>query len=112
MANSYHNLISPTGNAELEVALREKLLLRSQTTGELGELEPLAVRLGLIQKTLKPRFHAPQIVVFAADHGIAVGLRSHVQAGQPHGVIAIAIANLKKGATADLQHLGGLEGEG
>ncbi len=72
MANSYHNLISPTGNAELEVALREKLLLRSQTTGELGELEPLAVRLGLIQNTLKPRFHSPQIVVFATDHGIAV----------------------------------------
>ncbi len=72
MANSYHNLISPTGNTELEVALREKLLLRSQTTGELGELEPLAVRLGLIQNTLKPRFSAPQVVVFAADHGIAV----------------------------------------
>ena len=72
MANSYHNLISPTGNAELEVALREKLLLRSQTTGELGELEPLAVKLGLIQNTLKPRFNAPQVVVFAADHGIAV----------------------------------------
>lgn len=72
MANSYRNLITPTGNAELEVALREKLLLRSQTTGELGELEPLAVRLGLIQNTLKPRFNAPQVVVFAADHGIAV----------------------------------------
>ncbi len=72
MANSYHNLISPTGNAELEVALRQKLLLRSQTTGELGELEPLAVRLGLIQNTLKPRFNAPQVVVFAADHGLAV----------------------------------------
>jgi nicotinate-nucleotide--dimethylbenzimidazole phosphoribosyltransferase len=70
--SSYHNLISPTGNTHLEVALREKLLRRSQTTGELGELEPLAVRLGLIQKTLKPRFNAPQIVVFAADHGIAV----------------------------------------
>jgi len=72
MPNSHHTLISPTGNAELEVALREKLLLRSQTTGELGELEPLAVRLGLIQNTLKPRFNAPQVVVFAADHGIAV----------------------------------------
>ena len=70
--SSYHNLISPTGNTQLELALREKLLRRSQTTGELGELEPLAVRLGLIQRTLKPRFQAPQIVVFAADHGIAV----------------------------------------
>lgn len=81
MANSYHNLISPTGNTELEVALREKLLLRSQTTGELGELEPLAVRLGLIQNTLKPRFNAPQVVVFAADHGIAV---DGIGAGERH----------------------------
>lgn len=81
MANTYHNLISPTGNAELEVALREKLLLRSQTTGELGELEPLAVRLGLIQNTLKPRFTAPQVVVFAADHGIAV---DGIGAGERH----------------------------
>lgn len=81
MANGYHNLISPTGNTELEVALREKLLLRSQTTGELGELEPLAVRLGLIQNTLKPRFNAPQAVVFAADHGIAV---DGIGAGERH----------------------------
>lgn len=81
MANSYRNLISPTGNTELEVALREKLLLRSQTTGELGELEPLAVRLGLIQNTLKPRFNAPQVVVFAADHGIAV---DGIGAGERH----------------------------
>ncbi len=86
MANSYRNLISPTGNAELEVALREKLLLRSQTTGELGELEPLAVRLGLIQNTLKPRFNSPQVVVFAADHGIAV---DGIGAGERHSTAQV-----------------------
>ncbi len=69
--SSHPHLISPTANALLEMALREKLLRRSHTTGELGELEPLAVRLGLIQNTLKPAFSAPQVVVFAADHGIA-----------------------------------------
>ncbi len=66
------SLISPTSNPLLEQALREKLKRRSQTTGELGELEPLAIRLGLIQNTLKPRFRAPQIALFAADHGLAV----------------------------------------
>lgn len=66
------SLITPTSNALLEQALREKLQRRAETTGHLGELEPLAVRLGLIQKTLKPRFRAPQIVVFAGDHGLAV----------------------------------------
>jgi len=66
------SLISPTSNPVLERALRDKLTRRSQTTGDLGELEPLAIRLGLMQNTLKPRFRAPQIVLFAADHGIAV----------------------------------------
>ena len=66
------SLISPTANPVLEQALRDKLQRRSETTGELGELEPLAVRLGLIQNTLKPRFRTPQLVLFAADHGLAV----------------------------------------
>jgi nicotinate-nucleotide--dimethylbenzimidazole phosphoribosyltransferase len=66
------SLISPTSNPALEQALRDKLRRRSETSGELGELEPLAIRLGLIQNTLKPRFRAPQIAVFAADHGLAV----------------------------------------
>ena len=66
------SLISPTTNPVLEHALRNKLHRRSETTGELGELEPLAIRLGLIQNTLKPRFRDPQIVVFVTDHGMAV----------------------------------------
>ena len=66
------SLIAPTSNPALEQALRDKLKRRSDTTGELGELEPLAIRLGLIQNTLKPRFRAPQLAMFAADHGLAV----------------------------------------
>jgi nicotinate-nucleotide--dimethylbenzimidazole phosphoribosyltransferase len=66
------SLINPTSNPLLEQALREKLVRRSETMGSLGELEPLALRLGLIQNTLKPRFRAPQIAIFAADHGLVV----------------------------------------
>jgi nicotinate-nucleotide--dimethylbenzimidazole phosphoribosyltransferase len=66
------SLISATSNPVLEQALRKKLQRRAETTGGLGELEALAVRLGLIQNTLKPRFRTPQIAVFAADHGLAV----------------------------------------
>ena len=66
------SLISATSNPLLEQALRKKLARRAETTGGLGELEALAVRLGLIQNTLKPRFRTPQIAVFAADHGLAV----------------------------------------
>ena len=66
------SLMSPTSNPLLDQALRSKLERRAETTGGLGELEPLAVRLGLIQNTLKPRFRTPQIAIFAADHGLAV----------------------------------------
>jgi len=66
------SIISPTNNPLLEQALRDKLKRRAEAAGSLGELEPLAVRLGLIQNSLKPRFRAPQIAVFAADHGLAV----------------------------------------
>jgi len=66
------SLITATSNPLLEQALRKKLARRAETTGGLGELEALAVRLGLIQNTLKPRFRTPQITIFAADHGLAV----------------------------------------
>jgi nicotinate-nucleotide--dimethylbenzimidazole phosphoribosyltransferase len=66
------SLIAPTFHPPLEQALKQKLARRQETAGSLGELEPLAVRLGLIRNTLKPRLHDPQLVVFAADHGLAV----------------------------------------
>jgi nicotinate-nucleotide--dimethylbenzimidazole phosphoribosyltransferase len=66
------SLIAPTSNPALERALSEKLQRRGETGGSLGQLELLALRLGLMQNTLKPRFHEPQMLVFAADHGIAV----------------------------------------
>ena len=66
------SLIAATSNPLLEQALRQKLSRRAETTGGLGELEALAVRLGLIQNTLKPRFRSPQMAIFASDHGLAV----------------------------------------
>ena len=72
MPTAAPSLITPTANPLLERALRDKLQRRSETVGSLGELEPLAVRVGLIQNTLKPRFRDPQLVLFASDHGLAV----------------------------------------
>jgi nicotinate-nucleotide--dimethylbenzimidazole phosphoribosyltransferase len=66
------SLIAPTSNPLLERALLEKLSRRAEAAGSLGKLEPLALRLGLMQNTLKPRLRDPQLLVFAADHGIAV----------------------------------------
>ena len=70
--SAHHSLITPTSNPLLEQALRDKLQRRAGVAGMLGELEPLAIRLGLIQNTLKPRFQAPQLVILAADHGLVV----------------------------------------
>lgn len=74
------SLITPTANPSLDQALRVKLKRRADSSGNLGELEPLAIRLGLVQSTLKPRFRSPQIVFFAGDHGLAVdGVGTPVQ---------------------------------
>jgi nicotinate-nucleotide--dimethylbenzimidazole phosphoribosyltransferase len=66
------SLISSTHNPTLEAALRDRLARRSAAAGSLGELEALALRLGLIQNTLTPRLRDPQLALFAADHGLAV----------------------------------------
>jgi nicotinate-nucleotide--dimethylbenzimidazole phosphoribosyltransferase len=77
------SLVSPTTNPVLERALRDKLQRRNESGGSLGELEPLAIRLGLMQNTLKPRLYDPQLLLFVADHGLAVdGLRgTQIQPG-------------------------------
>jgi nicotinate-nucleotide--dimethylbenzimidazole phosphoribosyltransferase len=66
------SLITPTANPLMERALRDKLLKRTATAGSLGELEPLAMRLGLLQNSLKPQLRDPQLVLVAGDHGLAV----------------------------------------
>ncbi len=66
------SLVTPTTHPALERALRDKLQLRNEQGGSLGELEPLAIRLGLMQASLKPTLHNPQMLIFAADHGLAV----------------------------------------
>lgn len=72
MPEAQQSLISPTANPELEKALRDRVDRRSAIAGALGELEPLAVRLGLVQNTLTPRFRDPVLALFAADHGLVV----------------------------------------
>ena len=66
------SLVTPSSNPALERALREKLARRKEAGGALGELEPLAIRIGLMQNSLRPRLREPQLMVFAADHGLAV----------------------------------------
>jgi nicotinate-nucleotide--dimethylbenzimidazole phosphoribosyltransferase len=65
-------LIAPTANAVLERKLRGKMEDRRGANVSLGELAPLAVRIGLLQNSEMPSLSSAQLVVFAADHGLAV----------------------------------------
>ena len=57
-------------NPDLAAALADKIARKTVPHGALGRLAALAQRLGAILGTTEPRLHAPQLVVFAADHGI------------------------------------------
>ena len=67
-------LIPPTAHPALEEALQFKLKRRVHVAGHLGELVPLALRIGLLQGVLRPRLRQPQLLLFVGDHGIAVDL--------------------------------------
>jgi nicotinate-nucleotide--dimethylbenzimidazole phosphoribosyltransferase len=99
------SLITPTHNAALEAALRDKLKRRAEKVGGLGELEPLAVRLGLIQNSLKPRFRAPQIAVFASDHGLAVD-----GVGDPHWASTAKVVSSLLGSQLPLSVFANIHG--
>ena len=61
------DLTNPVLLAQLQLALHNK----TKPLGSLGELEALAIQLGVILQTESPRLTSPQLVVFAADHGLA-----------------------------------------
>lgn len=87
------SLVSPTSQPLLERALREKLQRRNEVGGSLGELEPLAIRIGLMQNSLKPRFRDPRLLVFAADHGLAVDGIQGPQGRQTRDTVRMLLAN-------------------
>ena len=92
MSNS-RSLVTPTSSPLLEKALREKLQRRNEMGGSLGELEPLAIRLGLMQNTLKPVLRDPQLLLFAADHGLAVDGITDATARPTHETVHLLLSN-------------------
>jgi nicotinate-nucleotide--dimethylbenzimidazole phosphoribosyltransferase len=56
----------------LEAALRHAIDNKTKPLGALGRLESLALQLGMVLGERTPRLRQPQLLVFAADHGIAV----------------------------------------
>lgn len=87
----------PSSNPPITIErLRHRLDTRTKPQGSLGELESLAVHLGLILQSETPRFAQPRILVFAGDHGIAVeGVSAF-----PQAVTAQMVANYLSGGAA------------
>jgi nicotinate-nucleotide--dimethylbenzimidazole phosphoribosyltransferase len=89
-------VIESVTNVRLERKLRHKMDQKTKPQGALGLLEDLAVQMGLIQRTDVVTFREPQMVVFAADHGIAA---ENVSA-YPQAVTAQMVANMLSGGAA------------
>jgi nicotinate-nucleotide--dimethylbenzimidazole phosphoribosyltransferase len=88
--------VAPTADPVLEAALRHRMDHKTKPLGALGRLEQLAVQLGLIQRSEHLRLERPQVVVFAADHGIAdEGVSAY-----PQEVTAQMVANMLSGGAA------------
>jgi nicotinate-nucleotide--dimethylbenzimidazole phosphoribosyltransferase len=88
--------IEPTANAALAARLQHKIDQKTKPLGALGQLETLALQLGLIQRSEAITFQSPQMVVFAADHGIA----SEGVSAFPQAVTVQMVGNMLAGGAA------------
>lgn len=65
-------LLSDLRDDALTLSLQQALDNKTKPQGSLGRIESLALQIGQILGTNQPQLHSPQMVVFAADHGLTV----------------------------------------
>ena len=72
--NPHDDFLKPLAaldDADLMARVQHRLDQKTKPLHSLGRLEALALQIAMIQGREQPRLEAPQMAVFAADHGIA-----------------------------------------
>ncbi|WP_026727568.1 nicotinate-nucleotide--dimethylbenzimidazole phosphoribosyltransferase [Flavobacterium denitrificans] len=81
---------------DFEKLLQEKIDSKTKPVGALGALETLAFQMATVFETLNPKIIIPNMVVFAADHGIA----NHGVSAYPQDVTRQMVTNFLDGGAA------------
>lgn len=88
--------VQPRADSALAQQLQHRLDRLTKPAGALGRLEALALQIGLLQGSRHPQLHQPQLMVFAADHGLAhQGVSAY-----PQDVTWQMVANMRAGGAA------------
>jgi nicotinate-nucleotide--dimethylbenzimidazole phosphoribosyltransferase len=95
-------LVASIDNASLQSELRARLRHVGDPAGPLDPVEQLAIQIGLIQNRVEPHFSTPRLVIFAADHGLAVdniaGIETRTTATTVHCLVTeqLPLASLSR----------------